>query len=368
MNRSILIAILFSLALVGWMLSGMLNGEQEETAEPPKRPNQLKVKVRHSEASFIQRQVSVPGRTAPARRVTLKAETEGTVVSTPAERGQSMSSGNLLVELGLDNRKLQRQRAEALLEQRRLEYEAAQRLRNRDLQSEAEVAAASALYEEAKEMLESVELDILDTQIRAPFNGILSDRMVEVGDFVAVGDPVAAFIEIDPLKVLGYLTEKEIVQVRLGDIGTAVLNTGEVLEGRIRYIAPDADESSRTFLVELWVDNPDRIPAGVTANLELPTDQIKAHRISPAYVTLNEAGAFGVKLVDEQGTVRFAEIKLVKSDTDGLFVSGLPDQARIITLGQGFAVPGEKVATELEDSTADNTSNVESLTPISATW
>jgi multidrug efflux system membrane fusion protein len=118
----------------------------------------------------------------------------------------------------------------------------------------------------------------------------------------------------------------------------------EPIEGRICYLSPIAAESTRTFRVELAIPNPEgALRAGMTAEMRLNADRISAHRISAALLTLDEAGAIGVKSVNGYNRVEFHEIEIVGSSADGVSVTGLPEDIRLIVVGQGYVRPGDLV-------------------------
>ena len=144
------------------------------------------------------------------------------------------------------------------------------------------------------------------------------------------------------------------------------LATGETVKGRIRYVAPVADEATRTFAVELEVDNSDgALRVGGTAELHIPAEQLLAHRVSPSLLTLDDAGNVGVKIINDEGRVEFVAADIALSSGEGMWLAGLPETTTFITVGQGFvsdgalvnAIPdsGEKtaVAVKAGDEAAD---------------
>ncbi|MDZ7748441.1 MAG: hypothetical protein U5K43_06015 [Halofilum sp. (in: g-proteobacteria)] len=108
-------------------------------------------------------------------------------------------------------------------------------------------------------------------------------------------------------------------------------------------VAPRAEEASRTFRVEVEVPNPDGVPANTSAEIEIPVGEVRAHRLSPALLTLDGDGRLGVKTVGDDGRVAFVAVEIVRSDPQGVWVTGLPDEARVITVGGGFVTPGDDV-------------------------
>ena len=226
----------------------------------------------------------------------------------------------------------------------RTSYKAQLKLQEEGYVSETQIAEAIAKLEVAKAELTRAQLDLDYMTVRAPFDGALQDRVVEIGDFVRVGDQVATFVDNTKIIVSGTISERDARFVKVDDTGTAQLATGQSVTGRIRYISPVADQSTRTFNVELEVDNPDgTLPAGVTAELKLPGDKVLAHKISPALLTLNAEGEIGLKVVDEYDEVQFYPVELAMSEPDGVWVSGVPESAKIITVGQGYVAPGQSV-------------------------
>jgi multidrug efflux system membrane fusion protein len=180
--------------------------------------------------------------------------------------------------------------------------------------------------------------------VRAPFDGALQARMVEIGDFVQRGDPVATFVDNRTIIVSANLSEFDAQYVDVGDSATAQLSTGEQVHGRIRYVAPVADEATRTFSVELEVDNQEgALRAGGTAELFIPAEVVNAHRVSPSLLTLDDAGNIGIKIINEAGAVEFIAADIALSSSDGVWIAGLPNTATIITVGQGFVTSGSIV-------------------------
>ena len=217
--------------------------------------------------------------------------------------------------------------------------------------SEAQLQEAKALLEAAKAELARARLDIGYMVIRAPFDGALQDRQVEIGDFVKLGDPVASIVDDRTLIVSASIAEYEAHFVSKGGAGSAKLATGQTVNGVIRYIAPVADEATRTFNVELEIDNADgALRGGMTAELILPAETIFAQKISPSLLTLDEEGNLGVKIVNDSGIVEFHAADIAISSSQGVWIAGLPFSATIITVGQGFVNEGATVDAIPEDA------------------
>lgn len=347
-RQSWLISAGIAAAIALWLLSGLVVGSDEDEGGTVIVQNSERakstVRVRTQSAEEVERTIVINGKTAPARVVQLEAETSGRVVAIGTERGRNLDRGELVLRLDERDRAARLAEARATVKQREVEFAARDKLKSSSYVSEAQLQEAIALLEAARTELTRAELDLEHMTVHAPFDGALQDRMVEVGDFVQPGDPVATFVDNRTIIVSGALSEFDAQYVAVGDPARARLATGETVHGRIRYVAPVADEATRTFGVELEVDNGDgRLRAGGTAELLIPAEIVLAHQISPALLTLDDAGNVGVKIIDEDGSVRFVLADIALSTSEGVWITGLPATATIITVGQGFVPSGAVV-------------------------
>jgi multidrug efflux system membrane fusion protein len=318
-------------------------------------PHAFSVRVVTLDSEPVSRDVILYGRTEPARAVTLRAELEGRVVELGPERGSRVSRGELIARLDTRDLAARLQEAEAVARQRELQFEAAQRLEQQQFQSQTALAEARANLAAARARVEQVQVSLQNTRVRAPFNGILETRHVEVGDFLSEGNQVARIIDVHPMLVAGYITQRELSFVHTGAPGTARLVTGETVAGIVRYLSAESDTATRTFRVELEVPNPEtRLVAGVTAEIRITTPPTRAHLISPALLALDARERIGVKTVDDDDRVSFHPVEIVTSDSRGVWVTGLPPRARVITVGQGFVRPGDPV-NPVQDADGDAT-------------
>ena len=331
-----------------WLVSGQFSNseETERSAEQTAAtvPSRNAVRVRTQSAEEVMRTIVVNGKTAPARIVNLAAETDGRIEYIGAERGSSLKTGELIVRLDERDRSARLAQADATVRQREVEYAARERLKSESYVSEAQLQEALALFETARAELTRAQLDLGYMKVRAPFAGALQARSVEVGDFVSRGDPIATYVDNRTIIVSANLSEFDAGFVNVDDSAEARLATGETVRGRIRYVAPVADEATRTFTVELEVDNTDgKLRAGGTAELRIPAETVFAHRLSPSLLTLDDAGNVGVKIINDLGEVEFVAADIALSSSDGVWLAGLPATATIITVGQGYVSSGTVV-------------------------
>ena len=350
MKSSYLFAALLALGIGGWIASGLLAGSDglPPVVNPPTdlATNEIvpSVRVVHSVATPRVIRDVVRGRTEANRKVSIKSETHGRVVELSIEAGDWVEQGDVIARLSPADRPARLSEAKALREQRRIEFEAAQKLAKKGFKAETQVAAAQAALEAAEAQVSLAAEDLDDTVITAPFDGLIDDRISEIGDFLEAGDPVAILVDLDPILVVAQISEINHNKVEIGQLGYARLVDGSFIEGRVRFVSTVADAATRTFRVELEAENPSfQIADGVTAELHLPLEEVMAYHFSPAVLTLADSGQIGVKEVDADGKVRFLPATIVDSDKDGVWLTGLPDSLLVISVGQEFVTDGQRV-------------------------
>jgi len=348
-NKPWILAIMVFALLAVWMGSGMFESQEftDEASQVQAASNTggpISVQVATLIAEPVARVVSVYGRTAPARQVEIAAETEGRVEIINAQRGLRLNKGQPILTLDLRDRQARVKQSEASVREHETAYRAQSSLQSDGYVSETQIAETLARLENARAELLRARIDLQNRIVRAPFNGVLQNREVEIGDFVRSGDPVATFVDNLNLIVTGTLAEQEVANIKVGETATAKLVTGQEVQGRIRYLSAVADRSTRTFAVEMEIDNAaGELPAGVTAEMLLESGEVMAYQLSPAMLTLDAEGDIGVMTVDANQRARFTPVVIEKSGTDGVWVSGLGDTASVITVGQGFVRPGQAV-------------------------
>lgn len=349
MKKSLILAVVLALVASGWLISGQFGEEQEAEAQKPPAVLEAKaaiptVRVRTQVAEPRTNEIVLRGRTEAVRTVEIRSETEGLVRDLKFERGDRVEGGQLLARLSAETRPARLKEAKALYKQRKIEVEAARRLSKKGFRAETQLAASEAAMEAAEAAVNYAEVEIENTRIVAPFDGLIDDRMIEVGDFVDKGDRITRIVDLDPILLVANVNELDIGRLHVGEIGDARLITGLEVAGRIRFISSMADSQTRTFRVELEVPNPDgAIPDGISAELRLPVDEVQAHLVSPAILTLTDDGEVGVRTLGPDNRVRFQRVRILDNDLDGVWLSGLPSEVTFITVGQEFVVEGQEV-------------------------
>ena len=350
MRTSIIAAGLLAIGATAWILSGQIGGEDrraianDQAAADEKKAELISVRVTPVQPRVQQSAVIVNGRTEESLKVTIRAETAGPVSAVPGEEGRIVDAGDVIARQDIEDRNARLAETLALVRQREIEYSAAEKLAKKGFRAGTKLAEARALLDAARAQAKSMRIDLSRTTIKAPFRGVLETRYVEKGDFVKIGDNIAKIVDLDPVLAVGFVSERDVGALEVGGPGRVTLIDGQTADGTVRFIAAVADSETRSFRVELEIPNPDhKIRSGLTGELTLPLSPIRAHVVSPAVLTLADNGKIGVRIVDDADIVRFVPIKILSDSTEGLWVAGLKDGQRLITVGHEYVKAGQKV-------------------------
>ena len=358
--------------------------EEETSQSDTNMP--IKVKAIKSFAREVDSAVVLRGQTKAARQVEVRAETSGQVISDPLRKGTFVTEGQTLCQLdaGIRDSSLsdavarlaeaearvpetqaRLHEAESRLEEARINFNAAKKLAEDGYATETRVAATEAAVssaeagvasamagfkatrsgiQSAEAAVAAAEKEIERLTLKTPFEGVLESDTAELGSLLQPGALCATVIQLDPIKVVGFVSETEMYRVKLGAPARAKLLAGQNVEGRVTFVSRSADSMTRTFRVDIEVDNKDlRISDGQTAAILIGAEGQVAHLIPQSALTLNDAGDLGVRLVDENSRAKFAPVTILRDTAEGLLLTGLAEKADIIVVGQEYVVDGVAV-------------------------
>ncbi len=338
-----LAGIIVALAVLYFLARGLFAGSANGVADsaPQGRfvviANMISPEEWHAE-------VVIRGRTKAERKVVVRAETAGVIAETPAELGAMIRDGDVLCRINIDARQALLAEARAALAKARLDYDAAVKLNAEGFRSQTAVAASRAARDQAAAQVERARIELAQTEIIAPFDGVFDHRNVEVGDFVKIGDPCGTVIQASPFLVIGAVSEREVGKIEKGDKGVARLATGETISGVVRFVGASADPATRTFNVELEIPNENgKLRDGVTSDFTVFAKKREAYHLARSALVLNDSGAIGVRTLSPENEVHFAPVMLLGEDNTGIWVAGPDGDQRVITRGQAFVSAGQKV-------------------------
>ncbi|HVU19714.1 MAG TPA: efflux RND transporter periplasmic adaptor subunit, partial [Rhizomicrobium sp.] len=204
-----------------------------ETAEAKAASTDIpSVRVAAMSASERSATVTVRGRTQALHAVDVRAEVEGTVKAIHFDKGDKVRTGDVLCEIDINDRGAKVAQMNAMVAQTGKELEIAKELAAQGFRSKTQLAQAQAAYEAAKAGASTMSIQLANTKIRAPFDGYIDDRYVDVGDYMRVGDKCEMVYAPEPFLAVGSVSENEVGQITPGDPASATLVTGQTVKGK----------------------------------------------------------------------------------------------------------------------------------------
>ena len=383
----IVTAAIVVLALYFWIferervvdLAGGVPARAVESLPPEAEAEPFPVVAIRSEAQAVDTAVLLRGRTEAARQVEVRAETSGRVVSEPLRKGSEVVADDLLCRLDPGTRRAALAEAEARipeaearvsealarLREAEISSRAADRLREEGFSTEMQVAATDAGIEAARAGVESARAGLTAAraareaageelgrlEIRAPFAGLLESDTAEIGTLLQPGSLCATIVQLDPMKLVGFVPEIGVQRVEVGAPASARLASDQRIAGRVIFLSRAADPTTRTFRVEVEVANPDlAIRDGQTAEILIAAEGERAHLLPQSALTLGDDGALGVRLVRPGRQAGFAPVAVLRDTPQGIWVTGLDERAEVIVVGQEYVIDGVPVRPDYREA------------------
>ncbi|MGC8202717.1 efflux RND transporter periplasmic adaptor subunit [Aliiroseovarius sp. PTFE2010] len=305
-----------------------------------------------SKARTIDSGVVLRGRTEAARQVEVRAQTTSSVVSEPLRKGAYVEAGQVLCKLDPGTREASRAQAQAALTSAQTELEQAEKLAKDGYASQTRLINARAGLEQAQASLRAAENEIDNLTLTAPFPGLLETDTAEIGSFLAAGALCATVIQLDPIKIVGFVAEADVDRIEVGALAGAELINGDQVSGRVTFLSRSADPATRTFRVEIEVPNPDMvIRDGQTADIAVRAAGRTAHLLPQSALTLDDDGTLGVRTLNADDTAKFVPVSVLRDTREGIWVAGLPDEVSIITVGQEYVIDGVQTLPTYRETT-----------------
>ena len=359
MRSTYIWATTIAVSLAIWLVSGQINSAPvviDPSIAEQNRINEeigsdsIPTRVRAEQIRAVEkiRYTNIRGKTQNKRTVNARAEIIGRIVDRRVERGDVVTTDTVLCELSIEDRQTALIEAQELVSQARIDYQGALKLEAKGFNSDSAIAATKARLASAAAQLKRRQLDVEKILIRAPFAGVVEDVHVEIGDYVNPGQGCATIVDLNPMLMVGRVSEKDVLDLNLGELAIGVLADGRTVTGPVTFVGQQSDPQTRTYAVEIQLDNTDgALRSGITAEIKIPADRVLAQKVSPALFALDDSGAIGVRVLDENNIVHFHTIEIISEGADGVWVTGLPNQTTVITVGQEMVVAGERVDPDL---------------------
>ena len=287
LTKNIRISLYILIPIIIWMISGFFVNDKVDA--PDSSVELFSVQSVISSAVEYQPLIKLKATTKSEARVDVKAKTSGEVVAIGANQGKFVAKDTVLCSLGV--------------------------------------------------------VEVNRTQVKAPFSGFI-EQIVKPGNFLERGQVCATIIQLNPISFIAGVPEYDINKVRVGQKVSLELVTGQKINGKLTFVSKSASPDTRTFIVESQIENPQGlVKDGLTANMTIEIDKVKAHKISPSILLLSDGGKLGIRIVINSKIAKFIEITILEDSEEGLWVTDIPEDVEIIIQGQGFVEDGQEVLT-----------------------
>lgn len=219
--------------------------------------------------------ISAIGTLAPVEGVTLAADADGTIVKVAAESGTAVKAGDLIIALDTSVEEAQLVSAEAGASLAKLQHDRASELVSKNTISKSEFDAATAQLNQAGANVAALKATIEKKHVRAPFDGRVGIRLVNLGQFVARGRALVPIQKLNPIYVNFNIPQRQLGALSLGQKISVVVDAfAKPFEGKISAINSEVDSSTRSVSVQAILANPEeKLRAGmfVQVEVELPS-------------------------------------------------------------------------------------------------
>ncbi|HEY5643677.1 MAG TPA: efflux RND transporter periplasmic adaptor subunit [Woeseiaceae bacterium] len=272
---------------------------------------------------------------------------EGEVRSILVEEGDVVSKGQVLARLDGERLKLELSESEARLRKMQRDFQRNKDLREKGLLSEGDFEKLQYDLEalEASYNLAKLELDY--TQIRAPIDGVVSERYIRLGNMIASGTPTFRVTSFDPLVAYLHIPEREYRQISPGQpvsIQIDALDGNDIL-ATVTRVSPVVDPDTGTFKMTMEIGNADRrIKPGMFGRMSIVYDRHENVLQIPRSALVEDMGESSVFVVADNKAER-RPVQVGYGNNGMVEITfGLKDDDRVVTVGQIGLKPGATVS------------------------
>ena len=300
----------------------------------------------------FEKKLKFSGFTEASRIVILKSQVEGKISSKFFEKGKAYKAGSQLILIDPEDKIAKLKEMEALLNQRKKEYEVAENLFKKGFRSEVKLSESRTNFEQALALYEKSQVKLNNTKILVPFDSFVEDSFVELGDYLKKGDSIARVVDLDPIFITINITEKEIDKIKKGQVASIKISDN-LYKGKVNYVSRTADKLTRNFKVQVKLSNiNNNIISGLSSEIQIGTKNDSAFFISSSLISLDSQGILGIKVILND-RVSFIPIEILSDVGNGYWVKLkklIAEDILIITQGSEYVSDGDLISFKFEEN------------------
>jgi len=303
--------------------------------------------VIEAKAQAVSETLSLVGTVAANEMVEIKSETDGTVEKILITEGQQVNQGDLLVKLDDSKFAAAVAEAEANFKLSEANHERSKQLFRDKLISQQEFDQIAAQFQANQASLDLKRRQLRDTQIRAPFGGVVGARQVSPGQVIGKNITLTWLVDLDPVKVEVSVPERYLSQVAIGqamEFGVAAF-PNDRFKGELYFISPQLDAPTRTALVKARIPNPGhKLKGGMFANLALTLRLRDSAIVVPEPALVSNGDEVTVFIVDEKESAQVRPVKIgLRLAGKAEVLSGIQAGDKVVVEGVQKLFPGASV-------------------------
>ena len=331
------------------ILFGCGNSESKQN-EPGEKPEKI-VQVRLEEVVPVdlQETFSLPASLEAWEDLTLAAEIAGPVRKLNLAEGDWLSAGDVLLEIDPET-------VQSNLNREQENYNVTKRKLERYRELSAEGLISSQELDELENNLTAAAAGLRSTRLQlqkcfptAPISGVVETLYVDRGEFIDIGQPLLRLVQVDKLKVIADVPEKDVPFLQVGQtVGVVPANINdrrvESVTGKIEHIGYTADEMTRTYRTKIVIDNAEGLlRSGMIVRANFVRQQLRGVVSAPLYAVLDRDGE-KVVFIEEDGIARKLSVTTGSSiDQRVVITAGLNPGQQLIVKGQQLLIDGARV-------------------------
>lgn len=334
------------------------SGGEETSQQPEELVKTVNVVTATVTPQDFNSYVRVVGLVETSDDISISAEVTGKVLKYAVQEGQKVRAGQTILKIDDAKLKQEKARLEAVTSQARENYERLKKIYEEDgIGSEIAFLNAKYTYEQNESSLASVNVDLANTEIKAPFNGTVEAIMFEVGEMVSPGSQVVRLIGSENYKISAGVPARYADVIKVGNEVEIWFDTQsqDTLVKRIAYVGNSINPQNRTFRIEIDLPADEQMKVDMIANIRLNTMQQSdvivvseefIYSKEDRYVAyLNSTNSEGKTVAKEQEVVLGPSYK-----SNVVIESGLKAGDELITIGSAFLNNGMRITVMDEDN------------------
>ncbi len=292
---------------LGWLAAGCRKQSAQMGGFPP-----VQVVAVEAKRQPVSENLSLVGTVMADEMVEIRSEVDGTVQEIKFEEGKPVEKGQLLIQLDPTKLAASLAEAEAGFKLSEANFDRVKQLLKGDLIAQQEYDQAASVYEVNRATMDRRRRELRDTQVRAPFAGVMGSRLISPGQVISKDTRLTSLVALDPVKIEVNVPERFLGEVQVSqkiEVSVAAY-PDEKFKGDVFFIAPQVDPVTRTVLVKARMPNSDyRLKPGMFASLDLTLKIRENAVVIPEAALILSGDVVSVFIVDDKQT---AQLRMVK--------------------------------------------------------